>query len=243
MIKELVISILIIFLLFDVSALRINEVELNPMGDDSGNEWVEFYNEEEISLEGYKIINNDGNEIDLGGNFSGYFVYTFTKQWLDNSDEGIFLYKNSELIDKTDLLGDSKNNDLTYQLCDSSWISLNSTKGKENDCSEQTDEITNEIEQTNDIPVTETQSQDSAIEKSSEDKKDDTYTSKDISKAANEAITLDTINLNSKDIKSENNKEILKKNLALGGIITFCIGFGALFLLKLNRRENKNEFR
>jgi len=42
------------------SALRINEVEMNPAGTDTGNEWIELYNDGEISLEGYVIINNDG---------------------------------------------------------------------------------------------------------------------------------------------------------------------------------------
>ena len=61
-------------------------------------------------------------------------------------------------------------------------------------------------------------------------------------KPTTKAITLNTINLNSKDIKSGDNKEILKKNLALGGIVTFCLLFGALFFLKsLGRKEN--EFR
>jgi len=46
--------------------------------------------------------------------------------------------------------------------------------------------------------------------------------------------------LNAKDIKSEDNKESLKNNLALYGIITFCVIFGALFLLK--GRKYKNEF-
>jgi competence ComEA-like helix-hairpin-helix protein len=43
------------------------------------------------------------------------------------------------------------------------------------------------------------------------------------------------------NIKSENNKEILKGNLPFYGIISFCIIFGVLFLL--NKRKNKNEFR
>ena len=55
-------------------------------------------------------------------------------------------------------------------------------------------------------------------------------------------ITLEAIDLNSKDIKSGEDKEILKKNLALGGIITFCIGFGILFLLKFARKRKENEF-
>ena len=69
----------------------------------------------------------------------------------------------------------------------------------------------------------------------------DAYTPKPTTKA----ITLDKIDLNSlnsKDIKSEDNKEILKKNLALGGIVTFCLLFGALFFLKSAGRK-ENEFR
>jgi len=62
-------------------------------------------------------------------------------------------------------------------------------------------------------------------------------------KATTKAITLEMIDLNSKDIKSEDNKEILKKNLALGGIVTFCLLFGGLFFLRFARRKTENEFR
>ncbi len=58
--------------------------------------------------------------------------------------------------------------------------------------------------------------------------------------------TLDIIELNSensKDIKSESNKETLKKNLALGGIVSFCVLFGGLFFLKSIQRKKENEFR
>jgi hypothetical protein len=45
----------------------------------------------------------------------------------------------------------------------------------------------------------------------------------------------------SKSIKSEENKEILKRTLSFYGIITLSVIFGAWFLL--NREKNKNEFR
>jgi competence ComEA-like helix-hairpin-helix protein len=62
-----------------------------------------------------------------------------------------------------------------------------------------------------------------------------------------ETIELPVISLNSnsilsdsKDIKTENNKEILKRNLPLYGIIAFCAVFGTAFFLK--RRKNKHGF-
>jgi len=62
-------------------------------------------------------------------------------------------------------------------------------------------------------------------------------------KSTTKAVILDTIDLNSKDIKSENNNENLGKNLALVGIATFCVGFGALFFLRFAKRKTENEFR
>lgn len=61
-----------------------------------------------------------------------------------------------------------------------------------------------------------------------------------VPKDSTETINLTPISLN---IKSEDNKEVLKKNLALYGIITFCMMFGALFFLKQARRKKENEFR
>lgn len=162
MIRGLGIIILIIFLFSFVSAISITEVETNPEGTDAGNEWIEFYNEEEISLDNYTIINNDGKNISLNNiSFSGYYVYTLSKQWLDNSNESVSLYNGSGLIDETDLLDDSKNNDLTWQLCDSSWRFLNSTKGEENICPVEKQE-SNQTQEANDTEQEETSSQSNA---------------------------------------------------------------------------------
>jgi len=61
------------------------------------------------------------------------------------------------------------------------------------------------------------------------------------SQGTSKEAELTPIILNSKSIKSEEDNENLRKNLALGGIVTFCVMFGALFLLKTRKR--KNEFR
>jgi competence ComEA-like helix-hairpin-helix protein len=54
------------------------------------------------------------------------------------------------------------------------------------------------------------------------------------------SLTSNTISGESKDIKTENNKEILKKNLPFYGTIAFCVVFGTAFLLR--RRRNKHGF-
>lgn len=121
----------------------INEVELNPIGSDSGNEWVEFFNddwnndEKEIDLEGWKIFNNDGDELVLNFSFSEYYVFEFENQWLDNSDEKVILVdKEGREIWDTGIIVDSKNNDKTFQYCEDKYIFISNTRKKENDCGE-----------------------------------------------------------------------------------------------------------
>ena len=60
----------------------------------------------------------------------------------------------------------------------------------------------------------------------------------------NKTIELAPINLTvltAKSIKTENGKENSARNLALSGVIAFCVAFGALFLLRT--RKYKNEFK
>jgi competence ComEA-like helix-hairpin-helix protein len=75
--------------------------------------------------------------------------------------------------------------------------------------------------------------------------KEETNVEEELEKESSEEILTPirlSTNLNSKDIKSEDNKGILVKNLALCGIIGFCLVFGALFSFKFVRKS-KNEFR
>lgn len=111
----------------------------------------------------------------------------------------------------------------------------------ENNSGDNTEIINNQTEnseQTYDNSTTETESRNSSSQVSIT-----SNTVNDIPKSKIETMNLTLISLNSKSIKSENNKEVLKKNLALGGIVTFCAGFGTLFLLKQARRKKENEFR
>jgi len=138
----------VIFLVFVIGsslvcAIQITEVELNPEGDDSGNEWIEFYSKNEINLEDYKLVDNDGDELLLSGSFSGYYVYTHDKRWFDNVDEIIYLYNGENLIDEIDLLKDDKNDGRTWQDCDG-WIFDESSKGSENNCEVEEPEMAEE---------------------------------------------------------------------------------------------------
>jgi len=233
--KEILLLMIMIVLISGVSAIRINEVEMNPVGTDSKNEWIELYSEEEVNLEDYKLVNNDGDELNLEGNFSGYFIYIFSKQWLDNSDEKVFLYKESELIDETDTFDDSKNDDLTWQLCDV-WEFRESTKEKENNCSKETD--TNEESTTQTIEET-TKSETSSSDEQSSSEKEVTY--EPLAEETPSSIKLETINLNPKVIKTENNNEEINKSYAFYGFVAFSVFLGVLFIIRKNKY--KNEFR
>lgn len=212
--------ILFILVIQTASAIRINEVELNPAENDAGNEWMELYDKGEFILDGYKIANNDGEEIELSGTFKGYYIYVFQKQWLDNSDEKIFLYKNGELIDETDLLKDDKNNDDTWSYCDD-WKFGKSTKEKKNDCEEEEESRAKESE--NDTTLS-----------TEEEETEITNTEPQI---------IETINLNPKTIKIGDNSKDSSRNYARYWLVGFCILLGFLFLLKIRKdRLNKNEF-
>jgi hypothetical protein len=129
----LFITLLVLLNSVIISALRINEVELNPPGTDKGNEWVELYSDSPMSLDGFRLINHDNKEINLSGNLSGYGVISFKSQWLDNSNESIKLIQDDNIIDQTPVLKDSSNDNKTWQFC-SEWEFKESTKGTENNC-------------------------------------------------------------------------------------------------------------
>ncbi len=130
--------------------IRINEIELNPAGTDTAEEWIELYSSNEINLSGWKLINNDDDEIELNQIFNGYLIIEFNGLWLDNSDEKLFLYNNETLIDETDLFDDSNNNDKTWQYCSGEWNFITMTKNSENNCEE--DNPNNEENEDDDTP-------------------------------------------------------------------------------------------
>ena len=238
--KRISFLIFLIFLVLPtISAIRINEVESNPEGTDSRNEWIELYSEIEINISDYKLINNDGDEILLNGSFSGYFVYVFNKQWLDNSDEKVFLYKDNESIDETYLFADNKNDDLTWQLCEI-WEFIGSTKGEENGCIiEDGEQEENDTQETLPINDTNEEEPEESITETISTTEDDNQISIDTNRSP---ITSQTIKLNPKVIKSEDDSESLSKSgYAFFGFVTFCVLLALLFMLK-RYKYKKNGF-
>ncbi len=230
--------ILILFIK-NLSAVIISEVELNPLGDDTGNEWIELYSQDNINLEEYTLVNNDGDRINLTGNFEGYFVYTFSKQWLDNSNEKVSLYKGSGLIDQTLVLLDSANNNKTWQICEG-WGFADSTKGAKN-CDKQ-----NIVETNNETISKNTSLQNGSVNISA--MKNDSL----INEYKNETTSENLVNtnprtqenqvikLNAQPLKTEDNTSFLKDYTKYSSIIVF--GFLILLLIFLRNRRERNEF-
>lgn len=127
----------------------INEVEANPLGTDTGNEWVELYNPHEYAVDvgGWKITTTHGDTvtvyIPIGTTLSSHscMVFSYTDQWIDNEDEQLILYDSEYMEkDRTPVIYDTSNDSRTWQRSpnghdsDSSldWVFRTNTKGSEN---------------------------------------------------------------------------------------------------------------
>lgn len=138
------ISIFLFMFLFDcisyASAIRINEVELNPEGTDSGKEWVELYSESEIGLSGWIIKNNNGKTMTFNASFSGYYIIYTPYLLLTNENQKLtLLNSNGNIIDETSFIEDKQNDDKTWQYCNEDWKFIESTKEKINSCEKEND--------------------------------------------------------------------------------------------------------
>lgn len=172
MLRKVLICLMLIFLAGSVSAIKITEVEANPAGTDTGKEWVEIYSDEEINLDGWKLVNNDGNEFELNGSFEGYFIIELKTQWLDNSEEKVSLYNGANLEDETKVFDDSGNDDKTWQYC-TGWNFVGATKGKESDCGSGSQEDEDNSNADEEEPADETPASDDEEDSAPEDEEDE----------------------------------------------------------------------
>jgi len=139
---------LLIFLISSGSGtIFINEVELNPAGDDSSQEvleWVELYNSgnEDVDISGWTLITSHGDKeivrIPSGSTIEAKGFYAIPdrppkEQWLDNLDESVTLKNSSGVeVDKTPTLSDDLDDNCAWsRYPDSSpnWEFMISSKG------------------------------------------------------------------------------------------------------------------
>jgi len=139
--KSILILILILFI-SSVLAIRINEIEMNPVDGASGNEWIELYNdggETDISL--WEIYDGVIGQTKIFTIPSGiilkkddYYIAELNKAVLNNNGDFVTLYdSNGKKIDETEMLKETSWGSKTWQLCDD-WEFAEATKGEENDC-------------------------------------------------------------------------------------------------------------
>lgn len=244
--KMLIFTLVLLFVISNVSALKINEVEMNPPGDDKGNEWIELYNEgnEDIDIFDWKVW--DGlktptkrytipNETII--KTGEYYIITFTNQVLNNDKNGDFVTlknSNNELVDETSVIVDETDNTKTNQFCSSTWKFLEQTKGIANNCEEEVKvediaETNNEENSSQEVSNTITISSPVSTQPSRE--------------YFPENFSMPKITINSQSIKTtENEQKNSKINFAVYGLAGFCLLLATLFAIK-KFRKNKNEFR
>ncbi|MCK4459185.1 MAG: lamin tail domain-containing protein [Methanosarcinales archaeon] len=89
----------------------INELMPNPIGRDRGNETTELYNcgNEAVDISGWVIKNEDGDahEIPAGKMIDAHGYYLTTEMQLDNTGGQVFLYRDSEEVDRSIAYTDS----------------------------------------------------------------------------------------------------------------------------------------
>jgi hypothetical protein len=141
--KRAIEILLFVLLISMASAIKINEVEMNPVDGKEGIEWVELYNdggEVDISLwELYdgmigpkKIFMIPSGIILAEGE---YYVAELSKTVLNNDGDFVTLYNlNEEKVDEIKMIKETSWGSKTWQLCDN-FILNEATKGLENDCS------------------------------------------------------------------------------------------------------------
>ncbi|MBS3080829.1 hypothetical protein J4221_05130 [Candidatus Pacearchaeota archaeon] len=132
--KEMLILLLIIPLLS--ASVFINEVELNPQGSDSGNEWVEIFNENEIVLNGWYITDKDNNKFFIvNGSSDKYYVINNLNDLVNNNENVSLFNESGDLIDNINV-SDSDDDNKTWQRVPDgtgSFVFKYETKGSTND--------------------------------------------------------------------------------------------------------------
>lgn len=119
--------------------MTIWQVENNPLGSDSGNEWLTLINTgDRHTFDGYKLQTTNGRiahhtvpSIDLD-TCESYRV-TFPKQAIDNEDDSVKLLKDGTAIYETPIIKDTKNDEYFWTNPDVAAICGDAPAGSEPD--------------------------------------------------------------------------------------------------------------
>jgi hypothetical protein len=123
------------------SDIVINEVELNPRGEDQGAEWVELYNDgmKPIDISSWTISSthetiHETITIPVGISIPpmGFYVVSSEKQWLDNDYESVVLKDAvGKLVDQTPYLFDQVDDNCAFTRNPdggNNWVEMQSSK-------------------------------------------------------------------------------------------------------------------
>jgi len=128
-----------------VLKVYINEYEANPSGSDTGNEWIELYNPNDVPvdvshLELWDQEPEPGSLVKIIPENSvipphGYLVISWSSARLNNKGDGIVLKKADRVYDQTPNLADKQNNNYTWQRVpdgSDNWKFKTATKNSSN---------------------------------------------------------------------------------------------------------------
>ncbi len=246
--KFMGILVLLLVVLPFASSIRINEIEANPEGGTSNVEWVEIYNEgsESVDISGWSLYDGLASEKkrftflpDTIIAPKDFFIVEFSRAVLNNGGEYLILYdEDQNEIDRTEKVTDSSPGTETWQYCDGDWVFSEETKNEENDCSKSISESKETKEETTNEEITNTENLVEETDSSEENEK--TFEVEDTPEVK-EPDVFDSIELNSKVIKSQDNKVGISKSVPIFLLTSFLLMVVLLLLLK-RMGYSKNEF-
>ncbi|MFH1710811.1 MAG: lamin tail domain-containing protein [Nanoarchaeota archaeon] len=227
---------IILINLASASSVIISEIELNPAGTDNKNEWIELYSSQEVSLEGWTIVNVKGKIFSLNGSFSGYKIMITPYSFLTNSDQKIKLFDSeNQLIDETIEISDSYNDERSWQYC-GEWKFEQASREEKNECDLE-EEVIEEKE------VVEEKVIGSSFEEGNV--KDNNVIESNVIKniVENEIneVEVITLKIEQKDIKTWKSKKQYIKEYALVGFALFCLLI-LVYLVKYGQDKSDNDF-
>ncbi len=108
-----------------VGSIVINEVELNPPGDErtrltQSTQWVELFNNgEDANIGGWMVSTSEGRSVTIPRGTIipayGYYIVSKASQWLAHTNETLALYDDKDVeVDRTPSLSDTSDDEFAW---------------------------------------------------------------------------------------------------------------------------------